>query len=102
MVKTTLFALAAVAALGACSTTPPQSAAPQIVTNVHPLHPGTGVIQSVTPAPVMAGAGSSAEPMQRLEIKMDNGRMTYVDTPSRELAKGDRIQLSEDRVIRKL
>lgn len=102
MVKTTFFALAAVAVLGACSTTQPTSSAPQIVTNVHPMQPGTGVIQSVTPTPVMAGAGSSAEPMQRLEIKMDNGRMTYVDTPSRELAKGDRIQLGEDRVIKKL
>lgn len=103
MVKTTFIALAAVAALGACSMTqPPRSNAPQIVTNVHPMHPGTGVIQSVTPTPVMAGAGSSGEPMQRLEIKMDNGRMSYVDTPSRELAKGDRIQLTEDRVIKKL
>ena len=101
MLKTTFFALAAVAVLGACSTTPPSSG-PQIVTNVHPMQPGTGVIQSVTPTPVMAGAGSSAAPTQRLEIKMDNGRVTYVDTPSRELAKGDRIQLGEDRMIKKL
>jgi hypothetical protein len=103
MAKLTPFALAAIALLGACSTTPPQSSTPNIVTNVHPLRPGTGVVQSVIPAPVMAGAGSSSsEPLRRLEIKMNDGRMQYVDTPSSEIAKGDRVQLTDDGIIRKL
>ena len=105
MAKLTPFALAAIAVLGACSTTtPPQSNTPRLVTNVNALRAGTGVVQSVAPAPVMAGAGSSSssEPLQRLEIKMNDGRMQYVDTASREIAKGDRVQISEDRIIRKI
>ena len=63
------------------------------------------MVQAVTPAPMMAAAGataSSPEPMQRLEIKMSDGRMQYVDTRSREIAKGDRIQIGEDGLIRKV
>jgi hypothetical protein len=104
MTKLTPFALAAAALLGACNTmSPPQSNTPNIVTNVNALRPGTGVVQSVIPAPVMAGAATgSSEPMQRLEIKMDNGRMQYVDTPSRDFAKGARVQLTDDNLIRRL
>jgi hypothetical protein len=100
---TPLFALAAIALLAACNTTP-QSATPTISTIVHPLRAGTGVVQAVMPTPMMvsAGAGSSSEPLQRLEIKMSDGRMQYVDTRSREIAKGDRVQLGEDGIIRKV
>jgi hypothetical protein len=106
MAKLTPFAVAAVALLGACSTTPPQPITPNIATIVHPMRPGTGVVQAVMPAPMMvAGATASAgssEPMQRLEIKMSDGRVQYVDTKSGELARGDRVQLSEDGIIRKV
>jgi hypothetical protein len=103
MAKLTPFALAAIALLAACNTTP-QSASPTISTIVHPLRAGTGVVQAVMPAPIMvsAGAGSSSEPLQRLEIKMSDGRMQYVDTRSREIAKGDRVQLGADGIIRKV
>lgn len=102
-------------ALGACST-PPQTggpaAKPNIVTNVHPYTAGNGTIQSVSPAPAVAAsasagssasasAGSSAEPLQRLEIKMDNGSIQYVDTPSRDFKKGMRVNLSPDRFIKR-
>ena len=104
MAKLTLFALAAIALLGACNTTP-QSSTP-IATIVHPLRAGTGVVQAVMPAPVMvAGATASAgssEPMQRLEIKMSDGKMQYVDVRSNEIAKGDRVQLGADGIIRKV
>lgn len=93
------------AALAACSTPPPQSGpAPgvKVVTNVHPYVPGNGVVQSVSATPVAAGAGSSSEPLQRLEIKMDNGTIQYVDTSSREFTKGTRVSLSQDRFIKKL
>lgn len=101
MTKLTPFALAAIALLGACSTTP-QPTTP-IATIVHPLRAGTGVVQAVTPTPVMlsASAGSS-EPLQRLEIKMSDGKMQYVDVRSREIAKGDRVQLGADGIIRKV
>lgn len=102
MAKLTVFALAAIALLGACNTTP-QSTAPNIATIVHPLRAGTGVVQAVTPAPMMvsASAGSSA-PLQRLEIKMSDGKMQYVDIRSNEIAKGDRVQLGADGIIRKV
>ena len=104
--KTIPFALAAVAVLGACSmmSPPPGNTTPNIVTNVNTLRPGTGVVQTVTPTPgtsITAGSGSS-EPLQRLEIKMSDGRLQYIDTPSREIAKGDRVQLSSDNVIRRI
>lgn len=101
MTKLTPFALAAIALLGACSTTPQPT--PAIATIVHPLHAGTGVVQAVMPAPVMVSAGAgSSEPLQRLEIKMSDGKMQYVDVRSREIAKGDRVQLGADGIIRKV
>ena len=106
MVKLTPFAIAAIALLGACSTTQMQPITPNIATIVHPMRAGTGVVQSVMPAPVMvagpAASAGSSEPMQRLEIKMTDGRMQYVDIRSGEIAKGDRVQLSEDGIIRKV
>jgi len=102
MAKLTPFALAAIALLAACSTAP-QPATPTIATIVHPLQAGTGVVQAVMPAPVMVSAGAgSSQPLQRLEIKMSDGKVQYVDTPSREIAKGDRIQLGADGIIRKV
>jgi hypothetical protein len=103
MAKLTPFALAALALLGACSTTPSQPTA-SINTIVHPLRPGTGVVQAVMPAPAMASAsaGSSSEPLQRLEVKMNDGRVQYIDIPSREITKGDRVQLGADGIIRKV
>ena len=99
MSKLTPFALAAVALLGACSSTPPQPTTPRIVTNENALRAGTGVVQAVMPAPVMASTG---EQLRRLEIKMNDGRMQYVDTRSAEINKGDRVQLSNDGFIRKV
>jgi len=102
MAKLTPFALAAIALLGACSTTPPQSTTPNIITNVTPMLPGTGVVQAVMPQPVFAGAAAgSSEPMRRLEVKMSDGKVQYIDTKS-EISKGDRVQLSEDGIIRKV
>jgi hypothetical protein len=104
MAKLTPFAVAAIALLGACSATSPQPTTP-IATIVHPMRAGTGVVQTVMPAPVVAGATASAgssEPLQRLEIKMSDGRVQYVDTKGGGIAKGDRVQLSEDGIIRKV
>ena len=108
MTRVTPFAIAAVAALSAlaaCST-PPQTGGPSkpanIVTNVQPYHAGSGVVQNVLPSPASAAAGSSAQPVQRLEIKMDNGAVQYVDTTSSEFTKGTRVSLSEDKIIRRM
>jgi hypothetical protein len=33
---------------------------------------------------------------------MSDGKVQYVDTRSREIAKGDRVQLGEDGIMRKV
>jgi len=104
MTRVIPIAIAAAAALGACST-PPQTGGPtqpraNFVTNVQPYHAGNGVVQNVFPTPGSAAAGGSA-PSQRLEIKMDSGTVQYVDVTSNEFTKGTRISLSEDKTIRR-
>jgi hypothetical protein len=95
------------AALGACSTPPqpggPAQASPRIVTNVHPYKSGSGTVQAVHATPASAAAaGASSQPIQRLEIKMDDGTIQYVDTTSREFPRGTRVVLTEDRYIKRL
>jgi hypothetical protein len=108
MAKLIPFAVIASAAvaLSACSTPPqvggPSQSKPNIVTNVHPYTAGSGVVQSVMPTPVVPGTGAPSESTQRLEIKMDNGKIQYVDTTSREFSKGTRVTLTEDRLIRRM
>jgi hypothetical protein len=96
----------AAAALGACSTPPQQSGAsqpaPKVVSNVHPYTAGQGTVTAVMPSPNSAAAGGTAQPMQRLEIKMDNGTVQYVDTASKEFTKGVRVVLTQDKLIRKM
>lgn len=93
------------ATLGACSTPPPQGgpaqSSPRIVTNVHPYKSGSGTVQAVHATPAVAAAGASSA-MQRLEVKMDDGTIQYVDTASREFPRGTRIVLTEDRYIKRL
>ena len=106
MSRTLPLAALVVASLAACQTPPqtggPAQPTPKIVTNVHPYTAGNGVVLSVSPTPTIAAAGSSSEPMQRLEIRMDNGTTQYVDTPSRDFSKGQRVTLTEDKVIRRM
>jgi hypothetical protein len=105
--------IAILAALAAgCSSPGPQNPASASIKPVeHPFQAGSGVVQAVTPAPgpIAAGprtgsdkvapAGDSG--LQRLRIRMDDGRMMYVDTPSRDFQPGTRVQLSEANEIRK-
>ena len=101
MTKLTPFAIAAIALLGACAA--PQSNTPRIITNSTELRPGTGVVQNVMPQPVMASATApSSEPMQRLEIKMSDGKVQYIDTRSAGIVKGDRVQVGADGLMRKV
>jgi len=39
--------------------------------------------------------------LQRLRIRMDDGRMLYVDTSSRDFAPGTRVLLSDANEIRR-
>jgi len=106
---TTLAVIAAAAAttLGACSVTPPNRP-PSIVTNEVPYQPGMGTVQAVTQTPVLAVAGAGAtsasatsEPLKRLHVRMENGRIQYIDTVS-SVRPGARVELTPDRKIRTL
>jgi len=85
-----------------------------------PYWTGTGVVQAVTPAPGALNVGRAGDPnpsarnpaatagatkdsgMQRLRIRMDDGRMLFVDTPSRDFQPGTRVQLTDNNEIRRL
>jgi hypothetical protein len=52
---------------------------------------------------MMASAGgTAASSMQRLNIRMDDGSMQVVDTPSQGLSIGDRVELTRDGFIRRI
>jgi hypothetical protein len=117
-------ALLAAALAAGCSSPPKTPAAAQIKPVQQPYMAGTGVVQAVKPAPApmataqapseskpapgaSAPAGAKPAPaptsgMQRLSIRMDNGRMVWVDTPSTEFQPGTRVQLTEANEIRRL
>ncbi|HYL24860.1 MAG TPA: hypothetical protein VEV21_10735 [Burkholderiales bacterium] len=111
--------LAACAADPASGPLPPQGA---ITPQTLAYHPGTGVVQSVAPVPepITAVAGGSSTtrrpepavnsqgqpirtPLQRVAIKMDqSGDIMYVDTEATDLRPGMRVELTGDRMIKKL
>ena len=82
--------------------------------------PGMGVVQAVSRAPTLSASSgqtavrsststvgasgapvtSSGEPMNRLAIRMEDGRLQYVDTDENYSA-GDRVELLPDRFIRR-
>ena len=104
----------AVAVLGACAVGPNNPASTQsmpVVAQQMPYYAGSGVVQWVGPSPAMASAGatSSRDPaapagsgMQRLGIRMDDGRMVYVDTAIPDFRPGTRVQLTDNFEIRRL
>ena len=63
---------------------------------------GNGVVESIAPAPrpFMAAAGGSApDQLYRLKIRMDDGRVQYLDTDATGFQPGTRIQLTDERLI---
>ena len=103
----------AVAALGACAgpNNPASTESMPVVAQQVPYYTGTGVVQWVRPAPGMASAGASSargaaapEPggLNRVAIRLDDGRMVYVDTTSRDFAPGMRVQLTDNFEIKRL
>ena len=117
-------AILALVFAGCASRQPVSPSAEGIKPIEQPYRAGTGVVPAVTPAPaaIAAGpttsgaentaarnpatpaAGAATAPtsagLQRLRIRMDDGRMVYVDTPSRDFAPGTRVQLSDANEIR--
>ena len=115
------FSILAVALLAGCFTPGPNNPASAGTTSMAPVAQampywsGTGVVQAVNPAPgpIVAGpntssrnpsasTASSESGLYRLQIRMDDGRMMYVDTPSRDFSAGTRVQLTDNNEIRRL
>jgi hypothetical protein len=103
--KRTLVAIAAasLAGLAGCAWYPPQS---NVADAQLQYRPGTGVIESVAPAPrpfVSAAGGTTApDALYRLKIRMDDGRLQYIDTSDSAFAPGTRVRLTDGRVIERL
>lgn len=68
------------------------TAAPRVATQTLPYRPGAGVVQSVSRAP------AAGEPLSVLAIRMDDGRLQYIDTAS-SVPVGARVQLTPDHKI---
>jgi hypothetical protein len=84
-------------------TSPQAGTAPAVVQNVPALRPGFGRIESMAPVATAASAGGTASAsMQRLNIRMDEGSMQVVDTPSTGLSIGDRVELTREGFIRRI
>jgi len=108
--------IVAVAAAAACSQPTVRPALDQsapIVPQAVSYRAGTGVIENVllTPGPISGATGGTATGAQsnyagrlnRLAIRMDSDRqIQYIDTDTNEFKKGDRIELTPDRMIRRV
>jgi len=67
------------------------------------IRPGFGRIESMTPVAATASTGSSApSAMNRLNVRMDEGTLQLVDTPSAGLQIGDRVELTREGYIRRI
>jgi hypothetical protein len=86
-------------------TQPPATAAPAApgpaVVQAVALRAGMGRIESMGPAPAASAGGTAASAMHRLNIRMDDGTLQLVDTPSPGLAIGDRVELTREGYIRR-
>ncbi|MGH8667899.1 MAG: hypothetical protein ACREUH_01590 [Burkholderiales bacterium] len=108
-----LAALVTAVALAGCAGNEPNVSStsgldkrPDIKAQPMPYKAGTGVVQSWAAAPSpAAGASGRVDPsgsgMLRLGIKMDDGKVQYVDTESRDFPIGSRVQLTSDHIIRR-
>lgn len=72
-----------------------------VARSVPAIRPGMGRIESIAPASASAG-GTAPSEMQRLNIRMDDGSMQVIDTPSPGFAIGDRVELTREGYIRRI
>ena len=67
------------------------------------IRPGFGRIESMSPVATTASSGSSApSAMNRLNVRMDEGSLQLIDTPSAGLQVGDRVELTREGYIRRI
>jgi hypothetical protein len=120
--KKLLLPLCAAAMLGACSHNPDTSfASGRIVPQPVAYYPGFGVVDRVVASPSFTAAAGgtvvsqrpgtsstdgadirtgAAGGLNRVYIRMDDGRVQFVDTASTELQRGMRVELMPDRTIK--
>lgn len=72
-----------------------------VARSVPAIRPGMGRIESIAPASASAG-GTAPSEMQRLNIRMDDGSVQVIDTPSPGFAIGDRVELTREGFIRRI
>ena len=72
-----------------------------VARSVAAIRPGMGRIESIAPASASAG-GTAPSEMQRLNIRMDDGGMQGIDTPSPGFAIGDRVELTREGYLRRI
>lgn len=108
MMKRSLAALA-FAGLAGCAWYTPQT---DITGQPFAYRTGSGVIESVSraPTPFTAAAGGSSaaasgtaapDQLYRLKIRMDSGRIQYIDTSDTAFQRGMRVRLTDERLIEK-
>ena len=73
-----------------------------VASAVTPIRAGFGRIDSMGPAPSASGGATASTSMNRLRIKMDDGSMQVIDTPSTGLSNGDRVELTGEGYIRRI
>ena len=107
--KKLLIPLCAAALLGACSHNPDNSfASGRIVPQAVAYQGGFGVVDRVVTSPSLAAAAggtadmraAGASGLNRVYVRMDDGRIQFVDTASNELQRGMRVELLPDRTIK--
>ena len=97
---------AALAVLGACTTierpAPGPFATATVVSQPVAYRAGHGTVERVVASPSHAAAGGSAtaQRMNRVYVRMQDGTVQYIDTTGTELRSGMRIELLPDRTIR--
>ena len=95
MAKVCLFVFALLAGCNPAPESAATSASGGSTAQTPPNWAGSGVVQSVSPPPAaLAGSG-----LYRLAIRMDDGRILYVDTPSQDFTVGTAVQLTDNQQI---
>jgi hypothetical protein len=95
--------------LAACASNAP-STPTTIAPNELAYRAGQGIVIAAMPAraPISAAAGGTATAAgtppatQRLEVRMDDGSLQYVDVDTSDIPVGTRVQLGGDHTIRRL
>ena len=98
--KRTFSALAFISLAGCAWYAPPTDVGQSLT-----YRSGNGVVESVSTAPrpfsAAAGGSSPDAPLYRLQVRMDNGQVQYIDTDSTQFTRGTRVRLTDERLIEK-